>query len=194
MITIDLTGARPGRTRPGRLPVGWLLAGGAVALLLLSALAAREIAPWGGRAQGGRQAVTAAEQKIDPRLILRPRTLTQVATVGGLRLTLTVGPLVPGPNRFELRLAARDPLGAAARVRMAAIMAEMVMPPVTLSMREVRRGRYVAVGPLTMFGRWQLIVQIDRPGAAPLTHRFTIGVDLPRGLLVAVGALGGPDQ
>jgi hypothetical protein len=181
MIAIDRTGARQGRTRPGRLPGGWLLAAGAVAFLLLSALAARGITPLGGRAQGGQPA--AAAQRIDPRLILRPRTLTQAATVGGLRLALTVGPLIPGPNRFELRLTARGLLGGAAHVHMAALMTEMAMPPIRLSMREVQRGRYVAVGPLAMFGRWQLSIQIDRSGTEPLTHRFMIGVDLPRGLL-----------
>ncbi len=184
MIAIDRTATRQGRARPGRLPGGWLLAGGAVAFLLLSALAAYGITPVGGHAQGGGRA--AAAQRIDPRLILRPHTLTQVATVGGLRLALTVGPLVPGPNRFELRLAAHGPLGGTARVHVAAVMAEMAMRPLKLSMREVRRGRYVAVGPLTMFGRWQLTVQIERPGGERLTHRFMIGVDLPRGLLVAL--------
>jgi len=46
------------------------------------------------------------------------------------------------------------------------------------------------VGRLSMFGRWQLTVRIDRPGAAPLTHRFSIGVDLPPGLLGAAGGRG----
>ncbi|SRR5579883_178778 len=187
MIALDRTDARASRARPGRRPVGWLLAGGAVALLL-SALAVRGIAPWGGLAQGGRQAATA--QRIDPRLILRPHTLTQVGTAGGLRLALTAGPLMPGPNRFELRLGAHGVPGAAAHVHLTAVMPGMAMRPVTLSMREVRRGRYVAVGRLSMFGRWQLTVRIDRPGAAPLTHRFSIGVDLPPGLLGAAGGRG----
>lgn len=191
MIAIDQTGARQSRARPARVSSGWLIAGGAVALLLLGALAARGLAPRAGRAQGGSPSAASAAKGIDPRLILQPRTLTQVATAGGLRLSLTVGPLMPGPNRFELRLAARRRPAVAAHVYVAAIMTGMAMRPVTLSMREAQPGHYVGMGPLTMFGRWQLTIRIDRPGAAPLTHRFSVGVDLPPGLLVAQGARGG---
>ena len=52
-------------------------------------------------------------------------------------------------------------------------------------MREVQRGRYMAVGPLAMFGQWQLSVQIDWPHGQVVTRRFMLGVDLPRGLLAA---------
>lgn len=192
MIEIDRMRVRQVGTRPGRLTDAWLLAGGSLALLLLSILATRETVSVGGRIQGGRSAATA--QTIDPRLILRPRMLTQVAAVDGLRLALTVGPLIPGPNRFELRLATRGPLGQAARVHLAAIMTEMAMSPLRLTMREVRRGRYVAVGPLAMFGRWQLSIRIDRSGKETLMHRFMIGVDLPQGLLISSGTRSRPDH
>lgn len=131
-----------------------------------------------------------AARTIDPRLIVRPHTLTQSATVGGLRMALTVTPVLPGPNRFALSLIERGRPVAAARVRMAARMIGMSMRPVTLAMSEGRRGRYEARAPLAMFGRWRLSMRIDRPGAAPLTHRFTVEMNVPAGLFAGQGAPG----
>jgi hypothetical protein len=138
------------------------------------------------RPTAGRQHSARAAQTIDRRLIVTPRTLMQAAMAGGLRVTLTVSPVLPGPNHFELRLAERGRSVTGDRVHVVARMIGMAMQPISLAMREVQSGRYAATGPLTMFGRWRVNVQIERPGAAPLAHRFTVGVDLPRGLLATL--------
>ncbi len=142
----------------------------------------------GAADSSGRQRAT---QTIDSRLLLEPRTVTQAATVSAVRVELSTGPLLPGSNRFELRLAGHGRPLAGARVVLAASMIGMAMRPVTLPMSEVRPGRYAATGPLTMFGRWRITVRITRPGIAPLRRQFTVGVDLPRGLLTAPATQGG---
>ena len=91
---------RASRRRPARLS-GALpivaLAGGAVGLLLLARLALG--APAAAQSAGNRPAGAG-----DARLIVQPRTITQVARDAGLRLALTASPLVPGPNRFVVTL------------------------------------------------------------------------------------------
>lgn len=166
----------------------------AVALLLRAgAIHTGMVGSWAGDSSGRRRAASPATQTIDPRLVLTPRTVTQSATAAGVGIELTAGPLLPGSNRFALRLAERGRPRAGARVVLVARMIGMTMRPITLPMNELQPGRYVATGPLTMFGRWQVIVQVDRPGAALLTHRFTVGINLPQGLLagsVTQGAAG----
>lgn len=173
-----------------------LLSLAAVALLAITilmrtgAMQVNAVGPWAGDESGSRPLTTPATQAIDQRLILTPRTVTQAATASGVRVQLTTGPLLPGPNRFELRLAARGRPFVRSRVVLAARMIGMAMRPLTLPMREVQPGRYAATGPLAMFGRWQITVQIDRPGIASLNRQFTVGVDLPRGLLTAPATSG----
>ncbi len=182
---------RQGRVRTRSLAGAGMLAGGAVALLLLAGLLyALGNAPWAAFGSVGRPSPGRAARTIDPRLIVRPRTLTQAATLGGLRVALAVSPVLPGPNRFALRLVERGRPVGAAHVRLIARMTEMAMRPVALAMREGRRGRYAAGGLLAMFGHWRLTIHIDRPGMAPLTHRFAIGVNLPAGLMAGQRASG----
>lgn len=166
----------------------------AIALLLAAVLNASGVGPWAGNPPASRLAASPVPQTIDPRLILVPRTVKQAATAGGVRMELTEGPLLPGANRFELRLAEHGRPLTGARVLLVARMLGMAMRPVTLPMREVRSGRYAATGPLSMFGQWQVAMRIDRPGTASLRHEFTAGVDLPRGLLTAPATRGAPRQ
>lgn len=167
----------------------------AVALLLgAAAIHASAVGPWTEGSSGGRRAASPATQTIDPRLLLAPRTVTQSATAAGVRAELTTGPLLPGSNRFELRLAERGRPLAGARVFLMARMTGMAMRPVTLRMSEAPPGRYAATGLLAMFGRWQLTVQIDRPGAVLLAPRFTVDVTLPQGLLTAPATRGAAQQ
>jgi hypothetical protein len=65
-------------------------------------------------------------------------------------------------------------------------MPGMLMRPVQVVAREERSGRYVGMGALAMFGRWQLAVRVERPGAPPLVHVFAVTPDLPAALLQAV--------
>jgi hypothetical protein len=125
---------------------------------------------------------------------MTPRTFTQSVAAGGLRMALMVSPLLPGPNRFELRLAGRGRRVEGARVQLVPRMVGMAMRPVTLPMREVQPGRYAAAGPLAMFGHWQVTVRIDRPRQVSLSHGFTLGVDLPKGLFVAPGTRDAPHR
>jgi hypothetical protein len=167
----------------------------AVALLLRAgAIHVSAVGPWAGDSSGSRGTPAPATRTIDPRLILVPRTVTQAATAAGVRMELTAGPLLPGPNRFELRLAARGRPLAGARVLLVARMIGMAMRPVALPMSAAQPGRYAATGPLTMFGPWQVTLQIDRSGTAHIRHQFTLSVDLPRGLLTAPATRGAPRQ
>lgn len=163
-------------------------------LLRAGAMQVNAVGPWAGDASGSRRVTTPATQAIDPRLILTPRTVTQAATASGVRLQLAAGPVLPGPNRFDLRLAAHGRPLTRSRVVLAARMIGMAMRPVTLPMRELQPGRYAATGPLAMFGRWQITVRIERPGMTLLSRQFTVGVDLPRGLLTAPATRGVSQQ
>jgi hypothetical protein len=125
-------------------------------------------------------------QAIDPRLIVRPHTVTRVAVVNGLHLALAVTPVLPGPNRVVVALTDHGRVLAGARIRVVATMPGMLMRPVQVVAREERGGRYVGMGALSMFGRWQLAVRVERPGAAPLVHVFAVPLDLPAALLHAV--------
>jgi hypothetical protein len=109
-------------------------------------------------------------------------------------MALMVSPMLPGPNHFELRLAGRGRPVVAAHVLLVPRMDGMAMRPVTLAMSEVQPGRYAAKGPLAMFGRWQVTVRIDRPGAATLQQGFTLGVDLPKGLFAPPRARGASNR
>ena len=159
-----------------------------VALLALLAWIA-----WGAAA-ASREAQRAASahvyppsaQAIDPRLIVRPHAVTQVAVVDGLHLALAVNPALPGPNRVVVALADHGRVPAGARIRVVATMPGMLMRPVQVVARQERAGRYVGVGALSMFGRWQLAVRVERPRAAPLVHVFAVTLDLPAALLQAV--------
>jgi len=174
-------GARPGGVRgKARLALAALLLLAGVLLIGAGALRA------GGAS--GRSAAPSAAPTVDPRLVLVPRTVTQTATAAGVTMELTAGPLLPGANRFALLLAAQGRPLAGAQVVLTARMEGMAMPPETLSLREVALGAYAAAGPLPMFGQWQLDIQVERAGVAPLTHEFAVGVDLPPGLLAAPGA------
>lgn len=166
----------------------------AVALLLVAVLSASGVGPWAKDSSGSRRVASPAAQTIDPRLILTPRTITQAAAADGVQMKLTVGPLLPGANRFALRLTERGRPLTGARVVLMARMIGMAMRPITLPMRAVQPGRYTATGPLPMFGQWQLTLSIDRPGAASLRQQFTLGVDLPRNLLTVPAARGVPRQ
>jgi hypothetical protein len=138
------------------------------------------------------QAVAGRSAAIDPRLIIQPRTAAQTVQVGGVGLTLTASPLVPGSNHFEVRLDNHGRPSAGARVLLVARMIGMAMRPITLPMREVRPGWYAGMGPLAMFGRWQVTVHADRPGTTSLNHQFMVGVDLPNALLTELAAQAGP--
>lgn len=195
--------ARSDGARTGVGPVGAraLLTLAAAVLLLAGALLlrsggghAKALGLWAGDASGSWRATSLATRTIDSRLILVPHTVTKVATSTGVRLDLTVGPLLPGLNRFELRLAAHGRPLAGVRVLLVARMIGMAMRPLTLTMSEVQPGRYEASGSLAMFGAWQVMVQVDRPGSASLRHQFTVGVDLPKGLLTAPAMLGAPQR
>ncbi len=191
--TARSAGARPVGTK-ALLSLAALILLAAALLLRAGALHGTAIGPWAEGGSGSRHASSPAAQSIDPRLILAPRTVTQAAAAGGVRVKLTVGPLLPGSNRFELRPAQHGRPLAGARVVLVIRMIGMAMRPITLPMSEVQPGRYVAMGPLAMFGRWQVTTQINRPGTAALSHQFTVSVDLPQGLLTAPVTRGVPRQ
>ena len=180
---------RAPRWRPARL-AGALpivaLAGGAVGLLLLVRLVLG--APAAAQSAGNRPAGAG-----DPRLVVQPRTITQVARVAALRLALTASPLVPGPNRFVVTLGEQGRAVEGARVHLVATMPGMLMRPVRFVAGQGRDGRYAAAGALPMFGPWQLTVRVDGTHTAPVVHRFWLRLDLPPALLQGVGTRGAGD-
>jgi hypothetical protein len=159
----------------------------ALGLLAWSALG-MVVAPWKAQPAAGTQASAFSVPARDPRLIVQPRTVTQAAVVDGLRLALTVHPLVPGPNRVVIVLADHGRALADAHVYAAATMPGMPMRPVHLEAREAYDGQYVGLGVLPMFGDWQIAVHVERRHAAPLVHVFAVSLDLPPALLNAVAA------
>ena len=161
-------------------------------LLLAPVLLLVGVLIWSLHSSADHQAVAGSSAAIDPRLIIRPRTVAQTAQVGELLLTLTASPLMPGSNRFEVRLGDQGRPLTGAHVVLVARMIGMAMRPVTRPLSEVRPGRYAGMGPLAMFGRWQVSLHIDRPGTVPLTHQFIVGVDLPSGLLTELATRAAP--
>jgi len=148
---------------------------------------------WGaaGASRAAQRAASAhlyppSAQAIDPRLIVRPHTVTQVAVVERPHLVLAVSPALPGPNRVVVAAADHGRVLAGARIRVVVTMPGMPMRPVQVVAREERGRRYVGMGALSMFGRWQLAVRVERPRAAPLMHVFAVTFDLPVALLQAV--------
>jgi hypothetical protein len=187
--------ARTDRVPTRRPSPAAITASGLVALVLLAVVVqACGRAPWAVRATARAPPPAQMAQTIDPRLIVTPRTLTQSATAGGLRVALTVSPLLPGSNRFELSLARRGHPVVAAHVQLIPRMVGMAMRPIVLPMSEVQPGRYLVTGPLPMFGRWQVAVRIDRPGEASLSQEFTLGVDLPKVLFAGLGTRSAPNR
>jgi YtkA-like len=134
------------------------------------------------------QAAPGLPAASDPRLILQPRTAVQSAQVGGLRLTLTASPLIPGSNHFELRLGDRGRPVDDARIRLIATMPGMGGHSLSYQARAIGEGRYAVSGPLTMFGHWRIAATVSRPGAAALTHAFGLNLDIPSGAFQAAAA------
>jgi len=170
---------------------GW--AAMAAPLLLLPVLLLAAVLVWRGHS-AAHQAVAGQSATIDQRLILQPRTVAQTVQVGGLGLTLTASPLVPGSNHFEVRMGDHGRLLAGARVHLVARMIGMAMRPITLPLTDIRPDRYAGTGPLAMFGRWQVTVHIDRPGMASLRHQFIVSVALPNGLLTELATRSATQQ
>lgn len=156
----------------------------AAPLLLAPVLVLATVLVWSLQS-AAHKAVTGLYTAIDPRLIIQPRTVAQTAQVDGLRLTLTASPLVPGSNHFEVRLDNQGRPVGGARIRLIATMPGMAGRPLSYQARAIGQGRYQATGPLTMFGRWQILATISRPGVAALTHVFRLSLDVPSGALPA---------
>jgi|GEM_PF-1890606 len=156
----------------------------AAPLLLAPVLVLATVLVWSLHS-AAHKAVTGPYTAIDLRLIIQPRTVAQTVQVDGLQLTLTASPLMPGSNHFEVRLGDHGRLVDGARIRLIATMPGMAGGPLSYQTRAIGQGRYQATGPLTMFGRWQILATVSRPGVAALTHAFRLSLDVPSGALRA---------
>lgn len=175
------TGANPRQPRtPGRVAK-------AAPLLLAPVLLLATVLVWSLHS-AAHQAVTGLSAAIDPRLIIQPRIVAQTVQVGELRLTLTASSLVPGSNHFEVRLGDHGRPVDGARIRLIATMPEMAGSPLSYQTRAIGQGRYEVTCPLTMFGHWQIMTTVSRPGAAALRHAFGLSLDIPSGVLQAAAA------
>jgi len=155
-------------------------------LLLLPVLLAGAIVSTGWHAGTGRPSAAPQAATVDPRLIVRSRTITQTISVGGSRLTLAASPLIPGTNHLELSLTDHGRAMQGARVSIGVKMTDMSLPPFWLAVHETQGGRYEAKAPLTMFGPWRITVKVDQPGGLHLSHAFALVLGLPPGLLDAL--------
>ncbi len=160
------------------------VAGLLVLVLLAATLALRLPARGVTEAHGGLRAARTAPPVL---LTLRPRTVTQVAHIGALRIELTAGPLVPGPNRLVVILVENGRGVHGAHLRVQATMVGMLMRPVVRVAMDRGRGRYGAAVPLSMFGTWDLSVYVERRPHASLAHLFVLNLDLPAGAAAVVG-------
>jgi hypothetical protein len=117
---------------------------------------------------------------VDPRLVLHPRSESQVAQSGSLRLALTAGPLIPGANRLTLMVADHGKAVDGAEIRFVVRMLDMRMTTRSYSATKPTRltGSYAATASLPMFGRYLITVLIDIPGKPPVTHAFKVNLNL----------------
>jgi hypothetical protein len=144
--------ARAGGRHAVLVAVSLLLAG------LGGGLYARDAAPRAGSSS------PAATPTVDPRLILRARTLRIAeALPGGLRLVGTLYPTLPGPNtlRVAVRQRSRAPLQGG-RVSLVATMPGMAMAPARATLRWHNNG-YTGTLRLPMLGRYRVQVVVDAP-------------------------------
>ncbi len=166
----------------GRRTISCVLAVTTAAVVVLGAVRAVTAPPAQGKSR--------PDSAVDTRLILRPRTVVQGAIVGHLQARLAASPLIPGSNRLAVSILDGAAPLAGARVDIVATMPGMSMRPIVIAAHPIRPGGYLASAQLPMFGTWQLTVHIERRGAAPAWHRFTVSLSLPAGLLAPSGAPG----
>jgi hypothetical protein len=157
-------------------------------VLLVAAVLVDQVAPNRTRKAVSQSSAVSVTPTIDPRLILRPRTLTQAVVIEGVRITVEASPLIPGANHLVVTLTEQGQAIDGARVSASAVMAEMVMRPVRFVTSAKGGGRYEATGPLPMFGLWRLTIEADRPHEPHLSHTFALGLDIPAALLNSLGA------
>jgi hypothetical protein len=121
----------------------------------------------------------AINETVDPRLILRARTLPVAGNMsGGVRLAGTLYPALPGPN--TLRLTVLGPLGAAlrgARLSLVITMPGMAMAPLRAPLPARGQG-YGGAVTLPMLGRYRAAVALTTP-AGRYSGALTLAVPLP---------------
>lgn len=183
-----LRGHAPARRAAGRRPFPVATIAGMAAIVLLFAWVGLGslFTPTNQHGATNTGATTHTISAVNPLLIIRPRTVTRQAHDGGLGLTLSASPLIPGPNRLVVALTNVTQQVSGAHLNLTATMIGMAMRPLHLPLRELGHGRYAVVAPLSMFGQWRLSLTVAPHHAAPITHIFMLSLDLPRGLYKAL--------
>ena len=121
----------------------------------------------------------AATPTVDPRLIVRPRTVAIAGVLSnGLHLAGTFYPAYPGRNTLYLTVR-RGAQGryVAGRIALSATMPGMAMLPVRGTLAAGGQ-RYTGTLTLPMFGTYRVTVAIATPGAAA-TGAITLTLSLP---------------
>jgi hypothetical protein len=163
-------------TRPSRHPDrrALVLGSGLLAVLLVVGAALLAVGQ-----QAAPPAVPAATPTVDPRLIVRPRTIRITGTLSnGLHLDGTLYPAYPGRNTLHLTV----PRGTQRwyggdHIALSATMPGMAMRPIKGTL--VARGhRYTGALTLPMFGTYRVGVVMAAPGAAT-TGSITLTLSLP---------------
>jgi hypothetical protein len=148
---------------------GWLLVAGFVGGAALLAVGHH----------GAPRAVPAATPTVDPRLIVRPRTIPIAGTfANGPHLDGTLYPAYPGRNTLDLTVPrGTQRRSGGDRIALSASMPGMAMRPVNGTL--IAHGhRYIGTLMLPMFGTYRIEVVVASPGAAA-TGSITLTLSLP---------------
>jgi hypothetical protein len=124
-------------------------------------------------------AAPAAVPTVDPRLIIHPQTVAIAGVLsGGMHLSGTLYPTIPGANtlRLTLRRGSGEPV-LGAHIRLVATMPGMALVH-GRAVLAFRHGRYSGVLRLPMFGFYLAQVVVDTP-AGHYTGVITLTLPLP---------------
>lgn len=117
--------------------------------------------------------------RVDPRLVIRPRTIPVAAVLsGGLRLSGAYYPAYPGRNVLDLTVRGGNaPLARAAFIAVSATMPGMAMPPIRATLT-ANGHNYRGALSLPMFGAYRVAVAISAPHTR-VTGTITVTLPLP---------------
>lgn len=120
---------------------------------------------------------TSAAAAVDPRLVLHPHTTSITGSLaGGLKVSGTLSPTIPGKNtlRLALRSANGQPVPAG-HVSLVVTMPGMSMPPIRATLH-AQGSAYASTIRIPMFGRYHATVTFATP-----TRHYTgaMAVNLP---------------
>jgi len=141
----------------------------------------------GHTSQAGKQ--PKAQQAVQA-LLSEPQTIAATSIDGDVQTTLAINPVAPGTNQFIVKASEGGHDLDAGVLRVRAAMPGMLMQPFQFGMHALPGGYYQTTGQLSMYGGWQITVEIRKPGHAPYQLPFALSLTAPKPALQA-GKLAG---